>query len=246
VILACRNKTLGEKAVLQIQKEVPNSQVELLELDLSSFDSIRHFVQEFKSKNLPLNFLVNNAGFFSWNRTLTKDGFEMQFGVNHLGHFYLTILLLDILKQSSPSRIVNVSSTASERGTIHFEDLQLEKDYGAMKSYTQSKLANVLFTMHLAKKLEGTGVTTYSLHPGVIHTELLRDFPIVSSFTRLFPLKTPFYGAQTTLYCCLEPSIEKFSGQYFSDCKVKQNPNPLITAENASKLWEVSENLISK
>jgi len=245
VILACRNKSLGEKAVQEIKKELPNAQVEFMELDLSSFASIRHFAEEFKSKNLPLNLLVNNAGVWVNKRALTKDGLELQIGVNHFGHFYLTSLLLDILKKSTPSRIVNVSSRASERGKIFFDDLMLEHNYGPLVSYTQSKLANVLFTMELGKRLEGTGVTTYALHPGVIHTELARDMPAASFLLGLFPLKTPVHGAQTTLYCCLEPGIEQYSGKYFSDCGLYQNPNVLLTSEISKKFWELSESLVN-
>jgi retinol dehydrogenase 13 len=180
---------------------------------------------------------------------LTNEGFEMQIGVNHMGHFLLTNLLLDYLKLSTPSRIVNVSSIAHTRGEINTADLNSEKSYDEAKAYEQSKLANVLFTRELAKRLEGSGVTVNSLHPGIVDTELMRHMGIFNSFFAkifVYPLmwpfmKTPTAGAQTSLYCALEPELEKVTGQYFSDCKQVEAAAQGQDDQMAKFLWKVSE-----
>lgn len=181
----------------------------------------------------------------------TEDGFEMQFGVNHLGHFLLTNCLLDLLKKSSPSRVVNVSSLAHERGQIYFDDIHQEKDYCPWKSYSQSKLANVLFTKELANRLQGSGVTTYSLHPGIVRTELGRHFlskiPLWKRvvYTPLrFLIKSPTEGAQTTIYCAVEESLQDKSGLYYSDCAPKTAAPQGLDDEAAKKLWDLSASLV--
>lgn len=178
----------------------------------------------------------------------TVDGFEMQLGVNHLGHFLLTNLLLDLLKQSSPSRIVVVSSEAHKWGRINREDLMSEKNYSKYKAYGQSKLANILFARELGKKLEGTGVTTYSCHPGVVNTELARysgNF-IQKFFIPVFKpfLKTPNEGAQTQLMLALDPDLENETGKYYKDCKQKTPTRAAEDDGTAEWLWNRSEMLV--
>jgi len=173
-----------------------------------------------------LDILINNAGVMRCPRSLTSEGIEMQFGVNHLGHFLLTHLLLDKIKESAPSRIINVSSVAHTRGKINFDDLNSEKAYDPAVAYEQSKLANVLFTKELAQRLQGSGVTVNALHPGIVDTNITRHMAFMQSYMAtmfLRPLfwpfvKSPKQGAQTTLYCALDPSIEKVTGKYFSNC----------------------------
>lgn len=180
---------------------------------------------------------------------VTNEGFEMQIGVNHMGHFLLTHLLLDFLKVSTPSRIVNVSSIAHTRGEINCADLNSESVYNPARAYEQSKLANVLFTRELAKRLEGSGVTVNALHPGIVDTELMRHMGIFSSFFAkifVYPLMWPFMksavsGAQTSLYCALEPELEKVTGQYFADCKQKEVAPQGKDDAMAKFLWRVSE-----
>lgn len=180
---------------------------------------------------------------------LTNEGFELQIGVNHMGHFLLTNLLLDYLKLSTPSRVVNVSSIAHTRGEINTADLNSEKSYDEAKAYEQSKLANVLFTRELAKRLEGSGVTANSLHPGIVDTELMRHMGIFNSFFAkifVYPLmwpfmKTPLSGAQTSLYCALDPELEKVSGRYFADCKEVEAAPQGQDDQMANFLWKVSE-----
>lgn len=177
VILACRNKEKGLKAVEDIRSASGNTNVEFRELDLASLASVRIFCQQILEEESHIDILINNAGVMACPYWKTEDGFEMQFGVNHLGHFLLTNLLLERLKQSPSARIVNVSSSAHKRcSRINFDDINSTKQYDSFKAYAQSKLSNVLFTRSLARRLEGTSVTTNSLHPGVIRTELGRHF----------------------------------------------------------------------
>lgn len=198
-------------------------------------------------KENSLDILINNAGVYGLPRTLTKDGHEMVFAANHLGHFLLTNLLLDTLKSSKPSRIVNVSSAGHRRGKIVRDDLHGEKKYSSLQAYSNSKLANVLFSRELAKRLKGTGVTSYSLHPGAIKTDLGRNAPILITFISIFFFlffKTLKSGAQTTLACALDPDFnDDFSGKYFADCKVAKESKNAQDDETAEWLWTTSETL---
>jgi len=175
VILACRSQEKGKKAEVDVRRESGNNDVNFRQLDLSSFTSIREFAKEVLEEESHVDILINNAAVAVCPYTKTEDGFEMQFGVNHLGHFLLTNLLLDRIKQAPEGRIVNVSSIAHTFcGPIDLDTINSEDKYGPYDSYNKSKLANVLFTKQLAKRLEGTNVTTNSLHPGGVDTELQR------------------------------------------------------------------------
>ncbi|KAI8128602.1 hypothetical protein FF38_09969 [Lucilia cuprina] len=249
VYMACRDMNKCEEAREEIVLESRNKYVYCRECDLASMESIRKFAENFKKEQDRLDILINNAGVMRCPRSLTKDGFEMQLGVNHMGHFLLTNLLLDLLKKSSPSRIVVLSSLAHTRGEINIGDLNSEKSYDEGKAYNQSKLANVLFTRELAKRLEGTGVTVNALHPGVVDTELFRHMGFFNSFfaSLIFKplawpfLKSPQNGAQTTLYAALDEDLANVSGQYFSDCEIK-DVAPQAKDETLGKwLWAVSE-----
>ena len=179
VILACRSVERGEKAAVEVRKRSGNNNVVFFQLDLASLDSVRKFAAKILEEEPQIDILINNAGVMALpERTLTQDGFEMQFAVNHLGHFLLTNLLLDHIKKTPSARIVNVSSKAHLRGNIDFENLNSEKSYVPWIAYDTSKLANILFTRSLAKRLEGTGVTANSLHPGLIMTELSRHLTL--------------------------------------------------------------------
>lgn len=247
VIIACRNVHKGTAALKEIQQRSGSQHVYLEQLDLASLDSIRDFAARIKKSEAKLHILINNAGVCMGNKfTRTEDGFETTFGVNHLGHFLLTNLLLDLLKKSAPSRIVNVSSSGySREKEIKFEDINDEKSYKPFKAYVLSKLANVLFTRELAKRLEGPGVTTYALHPGVIYTEIGREFNyplLLKILTIIFwiVLKTPKQGAQTTIYCAVAEELEGESGRYYSDCAEKQVTDYAKDDQAARKLWDVS------
>jgi len=248
VIAACRSELKGLKAVTEVREITKNPKIFFMALDLSSLQSVRDFADSFLKQYKRLDILINNAGVMMCPYSKTKDGFEMQFGTNHLGHFALTNLLLGRLKESAPSRIVNVSSSAHQlfcKG-INFDDLQSEKGYSSTTAYGQSKLANVLLTKELDRKMKSTGVTSYTLHPGAVDTELQRhskSFYLLMRLTFGFLTKTPEYGAQTNIYCAVQEGIEKDSGMYFSDCRKKKSSEPSCDPGTAKKLWEVSEEL---
>ena len=173
IILACRSKERGERACEEVCRESASQNVVFRQLDLASCKSIRNFAERFLAEEREINILINNAGMFVPYQ-LTEDGFESQFGVNHLGHFLLTHLLLERIKESAPSRIINVSSLGHFFGSLNFDDMMWRKGYSPGLAYTRSKLANVMFSRELAKRLSGTDVTVCSLHPGSVYTELWR------------------------------------------------------------------------
>jgi NAD(P)-dependent dehydrogenase (short-subunit alcohol dehydrogenase family) len=249
IILAGRSSQKTRDAVKIIKDYSSNQKVEAIELDLSSLSSVRSFVDKFKAKNLPLHILINNAGVNGGaTRRTTSDGFELFFGVNHLGHFLLTNLLLDKLKETK-GRIVNLSSRLHFRGKIDFDDLQSEKTpWNSMQVYGNTKLMNVSFTFELQKRLEGTGVESFAVHPGVIFTELHRDdsggFRVfLRLLTSIFG-KNTIQGAQTSIYAAISPSVKGKGGSYLADCAVTkplpQGHDPVIS----KKLWDISANLV--
>ncbi|KAI8511302.1 hypothetical protein Bbelb_104020 [Branchiostoma belcheri] len=175
VIMACRDLTRAEAAASEIRQETGNENVVVEKLDLASLASVREFATKINEQEGQLDILINNAGIMFCPQWKTADGFEMQFGTNHLGHFLLTNLLLDKIKASAPSRIVVVASLAHESGRMNFDDVNMTNNYSTSKAYSQSKLANILFARELARRLEGTKVIVNSLHPGIIETELQRN-----------------------------------------------------------------------
>jgi retinol dehydrogenase-12 len=190
--------------------------------------------------------LVNNAGAINGKRLMTLDGYELTFQANYLSPFLLTNLLLPVIKQSAPARIVNVSSMAHYMGHIDFDDLMAVKKYGEMRAYSQSKLANVLFTKQLAKTLEGSGVVTNALHPGVVHTGFAGTGSVMSAFfykTFGFMMDTPEKGARTSMYVAASPEAGKISGEYFSDSRAKKPSPEARNQETAQKLWGISVKL---
>ncbi|KAJ8342105.1 hypothetical protein SKAU_G00320330 [Synaphobranchus kaupii] len=252
VILACRSKPRAEAAVYDIRRESGNSEVVYMQLDLASLKSVRSFAETFLKTEPRLDLLINNAGIFMNGRT--EDGLGMMFGVNHLGHFLLTNLLLERLKESGASRVVNISSKAYLFGSVDFSCLSAHKELGLgessfhlLKIYSHSKLCNVLFTRELAKRLQGTSVTCYSLHPGAIKTEIGRYSSIMMTIL-MEPIKLLFFldveaGSQTTLHCALQEGLEHYSGRYFSNCAVEEMSAKARDDAVARKLWEVSETL---
>ncbi|XP_074869779.1 dehydrogenase/reductase SDR family member 13 isoform X2 [Carettochelys insculpta] len=247
VILACRDRARGESAVYDIRRESGNNEVLFMSLDLASLDSVRAFAETFLRSEPRLDILINNAGVGAGGR---KDGFNLIFQVNHLGHFLLTHLLLHRLERSAPSRVVIVASSAHQNGQIDFETLQqpVEGTLQDFQAYCNSKLANILHARELANRLEGTDVTCYAVHPGLVNTELFRFLPIW--LRPLFVLiswlffRDPTNGAQTSVYCATQEGIEMYSGRYFVDCWV-QDPWPQARDDAvARKLWEVSEKMV--
>jgi len=243
VVMACRSATRGEAARQDVVRDSGNSRVYLEIVDLASEESTRSFAEEFKRKYPRLDVLINNAGVYTAHREVTLDGLERTFEVNYLSGFLLTHLLLDLLKKSAPSRIVNVSSSAHSGGTIHFDDLQGEQRYGGFGAYGQSKLAQVLFTRELARRLEGTRVTVNACHPGVIRTNLgMGGTSAVVRFVRLF-FKGPEKGAQTPIYLAVSPEVERVTGQYFANQHVREPSRAAQDPDVARRLFEVSAQL---
>ncbi|XP_069494830.1 retinol dehydrogenase 12-like [Ambystoma mexicanum] len=246
VVIACRDVAKGEAAASKIRAETGNEQVVVRKLDLADTKSVGEFAERMRKEEERIHILINNAGVMMCPYSKTVDGFEMQLGVNHLGHFLLTYLLLDVLKKSAPARIVNVSSLAHHFGRIKFEDLQCEKSYQSALAYCRSKLANILFTRELAKRLKGTQVTVNALHPGSVRSELVRHSFLLSKAWTLcsFFIKTPKEGAQTNIYCAVAEELESVSGKYFSDCSPAYVSSQGRNDETARKLWDVSCRLL--
>ncbi|NXQ80036.1 RDH12 dehydrogenase, partial [Nyctibius grandis] len=251
VIVACRDIAKAEAAASEIRAETGNQQVIVKKLDLADTKSIREFAEKFLAEEKELHILINNAGVMLCPYSKTADGFEMHLGVNHLGHFLLTFLLLERLKQCAPARIVNVSSLAHHGGRIRFHDLNGEKSYNRGLAYCHSKLANVLFTRELARRLQGKSqrrveFTANALHPGSVHSELVRHSFVMTWLWKIFSLflKTPWEGAQTSIYCAVAEELDSVTGQYFSDCQPAYVSPRGRDDETAKKLWSVSCELL--
>jgi len=246
-VIVGRNQERSRNAVNQIKKQTGDSNVDFIIADLSSLSQTCRLASDFRRRYERLDVLVNNAGVSMFRRQETTDGFEMTFAVNHLSHFLLTNLLLDMLKASSPSRIVNVSSAMHSRAHIDFDDIHGRKKYSAMKSYGQSKLANLLFTYELARRLNGSGVTVNAVHPGLVKSNLGRGgrsfssrvWRIVNSFG-----SSPEKGAATIVYLATSPEVENVTGKYFANLKPISSSEKSYDEHTAKKLWEVSEKLV--
>jgi retinol dehydrogenase-14 len=246
VVMVGRDRGRGETAMSEIKEGNPNASVDLMLADVSSQEEIRRLAGEFREAYPRLDVLINNAGVFLSKRITTADGIEMTLAVNHLAYFLLTNLLLDMLKASAPSRIVNVSSGAQSNGTIDFDNLQGEKGYKGTKAYSQSKLANVLFTYELARRLEGTGVTANCLHPGAVRTNFGSGSSGVFGFMvrALRPLMiSPEKGAETPIYLASSPKVEGVSGGYFVKKAEARSSDESYDERIARRLWEVSSAL---
>ena len=247
VIMACRNLDLAEASAQEIRK-TSIGEIIVKKLDLADMASIRAFAEEINTTEERLDVLINNAGVISTREKIhTADGFESTIGVNHLGHFLLTNLLLDKLRNSKPARIVNVSSGAHYGGQIDLTDLNWATKWQPRKAYGQSKLANVLFSRQLAKIVDKNEVCVYSLHPGVVRTEIFRDIEASIGVFKylmwglLWPFtKNPIQGAQTTIHCAVAEELEGETGLYYSDCAPKEAAPQAQDDEMAEKLWDLS------
>ncbi|XP_076011056.1 retinol dehydrogenase 14b isoform X2 [Genypterus blacodes] len=251
VIMACRDLESAEEAARDIKEHAgpDQGQVVIKHLDLASLGSVRRFCTEIKEES-KIDVLINNAGIYQCPYTKTEDGFEMQLGVNHLGHFLITNLLLDLLKASAPGRIVVVSSKLYKYGHVNFDDLNSENNYDKAFCYSQSKLANLLFTLELSQRLEGSGVTVNALTPGIVRTRLGRHVPIPFLAKPLFGLaslvffKSPLEGAQTPLYLACSPEVDGVSGKCFANCKEEELMAKATDDQAAKQLWEVSKRMV--
>ncbi|XP_046464757.1 retinol dehydrogenase 11-like [Neodiprion pinetum] len=271
VIMACRDLVKAQAALEDVKKTLPSKpnkeefkgepgELVIQKLDLNSLDSVRECAKKILETEPAIHILINNAGVMMCPKGVTEDGFETQLGTNHLGHFLFTLLLLPMIiqsrKDSDPCcRIINVSSLAHRLSTgINFNDLMSEKSYGAISAYCQSKLANVLFTRELAHRLKEAnikGVNTYSLHPGVIKSELSRHLD--DSFFRGvrflyslvgFMIKTVEQGAQTTLHCALDEQAANETGLYYRECAAVSPSSSAMNKEMAARLWDESVKLV--
>jgi NAD(P)-dependent dehydrogenase (short-subunit alcohol dehydrogenase family) len=247
VVLVSRTRAKGEATQTEITQATGNPHLELLVADLSLLADVRRLASEFQHTNSHLHLLVNNAGCAYPTRTLTSEGLEATLVVNYLAPFLLTELLLYTLKASAPARIVNVSSAQHANAHIDFDNLQGEKKYGNLSTYNQAKLAVLLWTYELARRLEGTGVTVNALHPGITAT----NFPSGMTGVLAWGMKlskpfllTPEKGAQTTLYLATSPEVEGVTGKYFVKSQETKSSNGSYDQTVGSRLWEVNEQLV--
>jgi NAD(P)-dependent dehydrogenase (short-subunit alcohol dehydrogenase family) len=251
-VLACRNQEKAGAAAAEIKERSGNDDVQLVSLDLADLDSVRTAADEILNRWDRLDVLINNAGGIWTERHETKQGVEQTFGVNHLGHFLLTHLLLDRLKQSAPSRILNLASVGHHmawRG-MRFDDLQSEKRYAGMEVYGRSKLANVLFSRELAKRLAGTGVTVNAVHPGPVRSGFGMDGDMKGLMGLGNKLIRPFEisaaaGAKTSIYLASSPEVEGKTGGYWVRSKPGHMSKQAQSDEQAARLWDESEKLLA-
>jgi len=249
VVLVSRTRAKGEATQTEITQATGNPHVELLVADLSLLADVRRLASEFQHTNSHLHLLVNNAGCAYPTRTLTSEGLEATLVVNYLAPFLLTELLLDTLKASAPARIVNVSSAQHANAHIDFDNLQGEKKYGNLSTYNQARLAVLLWTYELARRLKGTGVTVNALHPGITAT----NFPSGMTGVLAWGMKlskpfllTPEKGAQTTLYLATSPEVEGVTGKYFVKSHETKSSNDSYDQTVGARLWEVTEQLVAR
>ena len=246
IVFVARNKEKAEELKEALKASTGKDATSII-ADLSSQEEVKRAAGEFLSLNKPLHILLNNAGIVNTTRKETVDGFEEVFAVNHLAYYAFTVMLMNKLIENGPSRIVNVASSAHTFiKELDFEDLQSKNDYKTMQAYGKSKLANILFTRELAERLEGKGVTVNCLHPGVVDTEIISSnslfLKLLTTLVKPF-FRKPDKGAETSVYLCSSPEVEKESGGYYLDCKIEKISAAARSKENASKLWQVSSQL---
>lgn len=244
VIMLCRSEKRGTEALEKLSSEKYRD-LELILCDLGNYDSIRAFANIVRRGYDNIDILVNNAGFISLDRQETGEGLERQFGINHIGHFLLTMSLLDLMGEGG--RIVNVASGAHKTGKIHFDDINLTKGFNVIKAYSQSKLANVLFTRELARRVKDRGITVNCCHPGAVATNIGidRDTGFGKTVTRLLKpfFQTPEQGARTAIFLASDDSVSDVTGEYFYKCRIAKSSKRSKDMELAKKLFEFSEEL---
>lgn len=241
VYVASRSPERGRRAVADIVAATGNESVAFLPLDLADLASVRRCAQEFLALGEPLHVLINNAG-VAGHRGMTSDGFELAFGVNHLGHFALTTALLGRLAASAPARVVTVASDAHyEASGVDFEAVRRPTaSFTGLREYAVSKLCNVLFSAELARRVQGRGITTYALHPGGVATDIWRRVPWPIRPLMKLQMISPEDGARTSLYCATSGEVAAASGRYYEDCRERE-PSRAVTPDLARALWERSE-----
>jgi NAD(P)-dependent dehydrogenase (short-subunit alcohol dehydrogenase family) len=246
IIYTARDLQKAEIVKEDIVSKSQNHNVEFFECELSSFESIKKFSDKFKERYSALHILINNAGLWEARRKISKDGIEITFAVNYLAPFLLTNLLLDLLKKSAPSRIINVSGLHSI-GKFDLNDLESKRHYNGMHTYSNSKCEIILFTKALARRLENSGVTANIAQPGMVRTGLYRDLPLIAKkFIFLFGAVSPDEGAKTTIYLATSNEVSNISGEYFEKEKITSSSDKFNNKEEAEKLWEISTTYIKK
>jgi retinol dehydrogenase-14 len=245
VVIVGRSREKAEIAVSEINAHSQRDEDSYLLADLSSMNEVRKLVEEFTRRYSRLDVLINNAGSAFMARTLSADGYEKTFALNHLAYFLLTNLLLDFLKAGAPARVVNVSSRSHLKGVIDFNDLDMEEDYFVLRAYQRSKLANVMFTYELARRLEGSGVTANCLHPGLVKTGIFRKLSWIGNLVDLFVRTrgrslSVEEGAETIVYLASSPDVEGVSGKYFVRCRAVKSSEISYDTETQKRLWEIS------
>jgi NAD(P)-dependent dehydrogenase (short-subunit alcohol dehydrogenase family) len=247
VILICRSQSRGRKARAEIEKSTGNDQLEVVEIDLGSMASIRAGARAIRERYEHLHVLVNNASVIVNRREETSEGNEVQLAVNHLGYFLLTHELLGLLEASAPARVVNVAGDAHHMAALDLDDLQWKRRrYWGFRVYATTLLLEILFTHELARRLEGTGVTATALHPGVVDTELMRNWPrwMLPLWSLARPLLlSPEAGARTPVFLASSPEVEGVSGEYFYKCRPRKTSRIAHDRELARRVWAVSEKL---
>ncbi|MEZ4405347.1 MAG: SDR family oxidoreductase [Polyangiales bacterium] len=244
VVMACRDVAKGEAARAEVAAETGSDTLRVMRLDLGSTASVREFVTEFERGYDRLDALVNNAALSPLARSVNDEGRETQLAVNHLGPFLLTRLLLPRLRASAPSRVVVVSSAVHKQGRVDFDDLHSERGYVGLRVYANTKLMNLLFTRALARRLEGTGVTVNALHPGVVATELVRDFPKAARWFVSRVFMTPEKGARTSVFLASDPSVEGVSGRYYVKSREARVSAAARDDAMAERLWALSSEMV--
>ena len=251
VVLTARDPLKGSVAAEKIRRRYPDANVIPMELDLARLGDVRSFAADLLERFGALHVLVNNAGVMLGRRSTTVDGFETTFQVNHLAPFLLTNLLLDRLRASGPSRIINVASEAHRAARLDFDDLNSERGYRGMRVYVRTKLCNILFTRALASRLLGTGVTANALHPGTVRTALGRDGDTSAFFTLGIKitgplLLSPARGARTTIHLASSPDVEGRTGEYWIRRRPRKPASKATDDEAARRLWDVSAQLVGR
>ena len=241
-----RDRPRADAAAAAIARESGNPAIDVFVADMSSQAEVRRLADEVLAAYPRLDVLLNNVGGFWAHRHMTADGLEHTFALNHLAPFLLTNLLLERLKASAPARIVTVSSGAQSMGKIDFDDLMGEQKYSGSGAYNQSKLANVMFTYELARRLEGTGVTATALHPGLTSTAFSAEDPSMGLLVKVLRpfMKSPARGAETPIYLASSAEVEGVSGQYFANRKAKKSHDSSYDAATTARLWQVSADLV--
>ncbi len=245
VILVARDHQKGISFQNDLIQQTKNSSIDLFLADLSSQSQIHALAKEIHKKYAQLDILINNAGAIFQRRTLSVDNIEMTFALNHLGYFLTTALLFDLLAKASDARIINVASSAHKRGIIDFDDIQFEKNYGELKSYAQSKLANIMFTYELARRVKNHNITVNCLHPGVVATNFGQNNQ--GGITKWFfkttnrLMITAEQGAQTIIYLATSQEAENVTGKYFVKKRPVSSSSLSNNHEAAKRLWEISE-----